>query len=180
MRISSLLTICLSFVALSGCDSSNVDATPPPTPVRVATAVEGPAAPAIRTNGVMSNKDEFRLSFKVGGVIKRIAVREGERVRPFVVGKLSVIVRPADPLDVAGDSQRRGRPLRLGLIARRDGRHFRVPSALHRRYDLDGRDLRHPEHAPSDFAQVRVTPQDSQAEKQRQAPVKGNPTAADL
>jgi multidrug efflux system membrane fusion protein len=41
----------------------------------------GPAAPAIRTTGQLANKDEFRLSFKVGGVIKRIGVREGERVK---------------------------------------------------------------------------------------------------
>src|SRR5262249_8401543 len=35
----------------------------------------------IRTNGVIANKDEMRLSFKVGGVIRQIAVQEGDRVR---------------------------------------------------------------------------------------------------
>src|SRR5690606_10063170 len=52
-----------------------------PTPVGVAAAVAGPAAPAIRTSGLLVSKDQIRLSFKVGGVIRNIAVREGERVR---------------------------------------------------------------------------------------------------
>src|SRR5690606_15125634 len=70
-----------SVLALAGCSSAEESAPEPPTPVRVAEAVQGPAAPAIRTNGVLANKDEFRLSFKVGGVIQRIAVNEGDRVR---------------------------------------------------------------------------------------------------
>jgi multidrug efflux system membrane fusion protein len=53
----------------------------PPTPVRVAAATAGPAAPSIRTNGLLANKDEMRLAFKVGGVIKQLAVAEGEPVR---------------------------------------------------------------------------------------------------
>src|SRR5690606_36044067 len=68
-------------LVLTGCSSGEEPAPDPATPVRVAEAVQGPAAPAIRTNGVLANKDEFRLSFKVGGVIKRIAVNEGDRVR---------------------------------------------------------------------------------------------------
>jgi len=72
------LPVCL---LLAGCDATNDEAVVPPTPVRVATAHEGPAAPAIRTSGLLANKDEYRLSFKVGGVIKRIGVREGEKVR---------------------------------------------------------------------------------------------------
>jgi RND family efflux transporter MFP subunit len=81
MRTASLLLSLPLFLALTACDSPNEGAVVPPTPVRVETANDGPAAPAIRTNGLLANKDEFRLSFKVGGVIKRITVREGERVR---------------------------------------------------------------------------------------------------
>lgn len=36
--------------------------------------------PSINTNGVVVNKDEVRLSFKVGGVVKRIPVRAGDQV----------------------------------------------------------------------------------------------------
>lgn len=50
-------------------------------PVVLATAVEGPAAPAIRTTAMLGHKDEIRLAFKVGGVIARIEVDEGQVVR---------------------------------------------------------------------------------------------------
>jgi RND family efflux transporter MFP subunit len=53
----------------------------PPTPVRVALATAGPAAPSIRTNGLLTNKDEIRLAFKVGGVFKRLVAAEGASVR---------------------------------------------------------------------------------------------------
>lgn len=52
-----------------------------PTPVRTELAVSGPATPSISTNGIVVNKDEMRLSFKVGGVVKRIAVQPGQKVR---------------------------------------------------------------------------------------------------
>jgi RND family efflux transporter MFP subunit len=72
----------LAMLVLAGCGSGKSETTTPAaTPVRIATAIEGPAAPAIRTNGLLVNKDEIRLSFKVGGVIRRLDVREGERVR---------------------------------------------------------------------------------------------------
>jgi len=80
MRISHFIALSLIAVAVSGCDSTAKDSAVAPTPVRIATAVDGPAAPTIRTNGMLVNKDEIRLSFKVGGVIRHIAVQEGERV----------------------------------------------------------------------------------------------------
>ncbi len=49
-------------------------------PVVLATAVEGPAAPAIRTTAMLAHKDETRLAFKVGGIVARIEVEEGEAV----------------------------------------------------------------------------------------------------
>jgi multidrug efflux system membrane fusion protein len=51
------------------------------TPVRVQSAIAGPAKPAITTNGIVATKDEMRLSFKVAGVIKKIYVEEGQTVR---------------------------------------------------------------------------------------------------
>lgn len=80
MRSSALFVLSLA-IAAAGCSSNDEEAVPAATPVAVATVAAGPAAPAIRTTGLLANKDEFRLSFKVGGVIKRLAVREGERVR---------------------------------------------------------------------------------------------------
>ncbi len=78
---SGLACLLASIGALAGCSSSSEEAPPPATPVRVTEAAEGPAAPAIRTSGLLANEDEFRLSFKVGGVIKSISVNEGDRVR---------------------------------------------------------------------------------------------------
>jgi RND family efflux transporter MFP subunit len=66
---------------LAGCNSKATIETPAATPVRVAAATSGPAAPSIRTNGLLANKDEIRLAFKVGGVIRKLTVSEGERVR---------------------------------------------------------------------------------------------------
>jgi len=81
MRLAPGLLIGITVLAVAGCKDAVKETTVVPTPVRIATAVEGPAAPAIRTNGLLANKDEIRLAFKVGGVIRTIGVSEGEHVR---------------------------------------------------------------------------------------------------
>lgn len=80
-RLSVLLLVATAATALAGCNSTAEDQPSPPTPVRIAAAKQGPAAPSIRTNGLLANEDEFRLSFKVGGVIKRLSVNEGDHVK---------------------------------------------------------------------------------------------------
>src|SRR6185503_21096053 len=75
-----LLTVALAAL-VAGCNSKATVETPAATSVRVATATSGPAAPSIRTNGLLANKDEIRLAFKVGGVIRKLAVSAGEHVR---------------------------------------------------------------------------------------------------
>jgi RND family efflux transporter MFP subunit len=80
MRIAQVFLVAACATAAAGCNSAAKDAPLPPTPVRVAVATAGPAAPSIRTNGLLANKDEIRLAFKVGGVIKRLVVTEGESV----------------------------------------------------------------------------------------------------
>ena len=81
MRILQLFVIVAGAAVLAGCNSKATVEAPVATPVRVATAKTGPAAPSIRTNGLLANKDEIRLAFKVGGVIRKLAVSEGEHVR---------------------------------------------------------------------------------------------------
>ncbi len=66
---------------LAACTGKPPPTAVEPTPVRTALARTGPATPAIATNGVVAAKDEMRLSFMVGGIVRRIAVEEGERVR---------------------------------------------------------------------------------------------------
>jgi membrane fusion protein, multidrug efflux system len=78
-----VLAIALTTVAaaLTGCSpKAAAESAPHHTPVRVEAATAGPATPAILTNGVVANKDEMRLSFKVAGVIKAIHVEEGQTV----------------------------------------------------------------------------------------------------
>ena len=77
----ALSLIALSLVTLTGCSSNDEPVVPKATPVRVAHASEGPAVPPIDTNGVVVTRHEMRLSFKMGGVVRRIHVREGEVVR---------------------------------------------------------------------------------------------------
>jgi RND family efflux transporter MFP subunit len=66
---------------LAACSGSAPAAADKATPVRVAAATTGPARPPIAASGMIANRDEMRLSFKVGGVIRRIAVQEGASVR---------------------------------------------------------------------------------------------------
>lgn len=77
----TLMITAAAAVAVAGCNSTAEDQPAPPTPVRIAAATQGPAAPSIRTNGVLANEDEFKLSFKVGGVIRRLSVAAGDRVK---------------------------------------------------------------------------------------------------
>jgi membrane fusion protein, multidrug efflux system len=79
--VTSLALISLTALLLAGCGPSTHETAPKPTPVRVQPATTGPAMPAIATNGIVATKDEMRLSFKVGGVIKSIRVQEGDEVR---------------------------------------------------------------------------------------------------
>lgn len=66
---------------LSGCSRDSTSAVvPAPTLVRVARPSSGPGAAPIVATGIVTAADEMRLSFKLGGVVRTIAVREGERV----------------------------------------------------------------------------------------------------
>jgi RND family efflux transporter MFP subunit len=77
------MVIALVFLAalLVGCGKSPAPEVAKPTPVRIQHANNGPAIPPIDTNGVVVTKHEMRLSFKMGGVVRRIAVQEGDVVR---------------------------------------------------------------------------------------------------
>jgi membrane fusion protein, multidrug efflux system len=70
-----------SALVVAGCSSQEQPEPVRPTPVRVQSATTGPATPAIATNGIVATKDEMRLSFKVGGVIRAIHVGAGDLVK---------------------------------------------------------------------------------------------------
>jgi RND family efflux transporter MFP subunit len=78
VSISALLILAVTVSACSRAPAK--DEAPAPTLVRVTQAVNGPGAAPIVTTGIVTAADELKLSFKLGGVIQSIAVREGERV----------------------------------------------------------------------------------------------------
>jgi multidrug efflux pump subunit AcrA (membrane-fusion protein) len=73
--------LALILALLAGCGSHEEPPVAKATPVRVEDARRGPAVPPIDTNGVVVTKDEMRLSFKVGGVVRRVHVQEGDVVK---------------------------------------------------------------------------------------------------
>jgi len=76
-RPGGLLLLALT---LAACSDSTPSPQPPATPVRVAEAHAGPAVAPFATNGIVAAKDEMRLSFTIGGIVRRISVAEGERI----------------------------------------------------------------------------------------------------
>ncbi len=51
------------------------------TPVRLSDVVQGGNAPVITATGTLGAKDEVMLSFKIGGIVARVLVDDGARVR---------------------------------------------------------------------------------------------------
>ena len=73
--------------------------------MRVQPATTGPATPAIATNGIVATKDEMRLSFKVGGVIradsraaKATQVKQGQRLAEIELTEVNAQVEQARQL----------------------------------------------------------------------------------
>ena len=66
---------------LAGCGRNDAPEPVKPTPVRTERASTGPAVPPIDTNGIVVTKHEMRLSFKMGGLVRRIHVQEGDAVK---------------------------------------------------------------------------------------------------
>jgi RND family efflux transporter MFP subunit len=75
----------LLLLVLSACASSSAAPTPPRdaevVPVRLAPVERARRAPPVRGVGLLSSKEELRLSFKVGGIVDRLAVDEGAQVK---------------------------------------------------------------------------------------------------
>lgn len=69
-------------LALYGCAASSADSNERELiAVRTAAVERALLAPPVRVSGILAGKQESKLSFKVGGIIERILVREGQRVQ---------------------------------------------------------------------------------------------------
>ena len=79
--LATLVALLVSALFLGACSGPAAENAAKPTPVRVQTAITGPALPPIATNGIVATKDEMRLSFKSGGIIKSIRVQAGSAIK---------------------------------------------------------------------------------------------------
>jgi RND family efflux transporter MFP subunit len=81
MMTNRILLAALAF-ALAACGRGEPAATPAaPRAVRVVGVESGPAEAPIVASGLLATRDEAQLSFKTGGVVRRVAVRAGDAVR---------------------------------------------------------------------------------------------------
>jgi len=80
-----LILVGALLLALAACTGGSaqeaVDAAQPPVPVRTAPLVRESLVRPIVATGTLGPKEEIALSFKIGGVIERIAVDPGTRVQ---------------------------------------------------------------------------------------------------
>ncbi len=74
------LVIATSFVLAACGNGSDQTTTQGAAPVRVAVVETAPAVELLRAVGVVEPADEVRLAFKTGGMIRTIAVEQGDRV----------------------------------------------------------------------------------------------------
>lgn len=86
MKISSLFLIVSTALYFQACSSGDekketlkISATE--IPVRVQRIVKQEIMPVIETSGLFTTDDETMLSFKIGGVINRIYVKEGDAIK---------------------------------------------------------------------------------------------------
>lgn len=81
-RFLKLSAASLAIALASGCGPAEPEKAPAPIlqSVSASRIGFGPAVPAVEVSGVSAYRDEARLSFKVGGVIEGISVREGQKV----------------------------------------------------------------------------------------------------
>lgn len=118
----------LAVLVLVGCKPAATPAPAEATPVGVAVISEGPAQPAIDTNGIVVTRDELNLSFKVAGIVRGISVTEGQTVkrgqRLATLELTEIDARLASARELSAQAERdlvRGRELRTGgLISAQD------------------------------------------------------------
>ena len=120
--------VVLSFAIVAGCGQATPPETAPPTesaaPVRAVPVERVAITNEVRSVGILAPRDEFRLSFKVGGVVDEISVDSGDRVRRgqqlAVIKQAEVSATVAQAAEAAEKARRdleRGRRLRADEVA---------------------------------------------------------------
>ncbi len=78
---AAALAAALLGAACSSSRAAPAQETAAPVPVRAAPVTRGPLPAPVRAAGTVHPKDERLLSFKVGGVVARVRVEQGDRVQ---------------------------------------------------------------------------------------------------
>lgn len=98
------ITLLAILLAACGGAGPSTPAAPPSRPVRVAPVALDALADGVQAVGVLSPKNEARLSFKVGGVIDVLRAEEGAQVR---AGQLLAALKQAE-IGAAVEQARQG------------------------------------------------------------------------
>ncbi len=133
-----LLVLTLTALLLAACRPAEQPAAKDIARVGTARITAGPAQPAVSTNGFITTREELKLSFKVAGIVRNVAVKEGQAVRAgqqLAVLELTEVdsqVEQARQLaDKAARDQVRGTALRAdGLISEQDLETLRTQAAV--------------------------------------------------
>jgi membrane fusion protein, multidrug efflux system len=91
LRIAAALALGVIVVACSHRASGTAAA--PVRMVRVAAVTDAALDNTLRAAGLLTPKDEARLSFKVGGLVESISVEEGQSVK---AGQVLAVLKPAE------------------------------------------------------------------------------------
>ncbi|HUO79751.1 MAG TPA: efflux RND transporter periplasmic adaptor subunit [Steroidobacteraceae bacterium] len=93
--LMSLAALALAVAGIAACSRAHDEAVPanPLRPVRVAPVTPAALADSVHAVGLLTPKDEARLSFKVGGVIESVRVEEGA---PVKAGQLLAVLKQAE------------------------------------------------------------------------------------
>lgn len=81
MNTYSRLALLATALLAAACSPAPQTTATVPTPVRVAPVALGPGRAPLETMAMVAARDELRLSFKTGGLVERVAVREGDVVK---------------------------------------------------------------------------------------------------
>lgn len=79
--LAQVLAILSLELVLAACGPTETAPVRQPTRVGASQVTSGPAQPPVLTSGVITTREELRLSFKIAGIVRRIDVNEGETVR---------------------------------------------------------------------------------------------------
>jgi multidrug efflux system membrane fusion protein len=92
-RLVPSMLICLAVAACGRPSAPGPESAAPPAPVRAEEVRTVPLREQVRAVGVLAPRDEVRLSFKLGGVVDRILVEAGDRVK---AGDLLAVLKRAE------------------------------------------------------------------------------------